>query len=440
MENLRNGLLKIISKIRKTPIIDEKTLREVIRDIQRELLKADVSVDIILDLSKRVKERIKDEKLPPGFSKRDLLLKVIYEELVRILGGEQKYEFKLKKKPYVIMLVGIQGSGKTTTAAKLANFFKKKGYRVGLIETDNFRPGAFDQLKQLASRINVPFYGDPNNPSSVDIALKGVEEMKNNKVDIIIVDTAGRHKEESKLLQEMKDLSSKINPDEIILVLDATIGKQAGPQAEAFHSATPIGSIIVTKLDGAARGGGALTAVAKTKAKISFIGVGEDIDEIEIFDPPSFVSRLLGMGDLKALIERFRAAEILDRKRAKAIASGKFTLLDLREQLEGIRKMGPLKKMLELLPSGVKLPKDFDKMSEENMKKWIAIMNSMTHEELLTPEIIDRSRINRIARGSGTKPSDVKALLTMYHKSKKLMKKLMKQRRRSIRGLEYFGA
>ena len=439
MESLRNGLLNIISKIKKAPLIDEKTLREVIRDIQRELLKADVSVDIILDLSKRVEERIKKEKLPPGFSKKDLLLKVIYEELVRILGGEEKYEFKLKKKPYIIMLVGVQGSGKTTTAAKLANFFKKKGYSVSLIEADNFRPGAYEQLKQLASRINVPFYGDPNNSSSIDIALKGVKKFLEDKTDIIIIDTAGRHKEEKELLKEMKELDAKIKPDEIILVLDGTIGKQAGPQAEAFHSATPLGSIIVTKLDGAARGGGALTAVAKTGAKISFIGMGEDIDELEVFNPPSFVSRLLGMGDLKALIERFRAAEILDKKRAEAIASGKFTLLDLREQLEGIRKMGPLRKMLDLLPSGIKLPKDFDKMSEENIKKWIAIMNSMTHEELLNPEIIDRHRINRIARGSGTKPSEVKSLLTMYHKSKKLMKKLMKQRRRNLRGLEYFG-
>lgn len=439
MESLRRGFANIVSKIRKVPIIDEKTLREVIRDIQRELLKADVSVDIILEISKRVEQRIKEEKLPPGFSKRELLLKVIYEELVRILGGEQPYELKIHKQPYVMMLVGIQGSGKTTTAAKLANFLKKKGYKVGLIAADNFRPGAYDQLKQLAEQVGVYFYGDPKNSSAIDIARKGLDYMLKEKVSIVIIDTAGRHKEERELLREMKEMEKAINPDEVILVLDGTIGKQAGPQAEAFHSATPIGSIIVTKLDGAARGGGALMAVAKTGAKIAFIGTGENIDELELFDPQSFVSRLLGMGALKALIERFRAAEMLDRKRAEAIASGKFTLLDMRDQFESLRKMGPLKRIMELLPSGLKLPKDFEKMSEESIDRWIAIMNSMTYEELLNPEIIDRSRIIRIARGSGTRPGDVKALLIAYHRSKKLMKKLMRQRRRSMRGLEYFG-
>ena len=322
---------------------------------------------------------------------------------------------------------------------KIQTSFKANKNGFGLIAADNFRPGAYDQLKQLAEQVGVYFYGDPKNSSAIDIARKGLDYMLKEKVGVVIIDTAGRHKEEKELLREMKEMEKAINPDEVILVLDGTIGKQAGPQAEAFHSATPIGSIIVTKLDGAARGGGALTAVAKTGAKIAFIGTGENIDELELFDPQSFVSRLLGMGDLKTLIERFRAAEMLDRKRAEAIASGKFTLLDMRVQFESLRKMGPLKKIMELLPSGLKLPKDFEKMSEESIDRWIAIMNSMTYEELLNPEIIDKSRIIRIARGSGTRPSDVKALLTAYHRSKKLMKKLMRQRRRSMRGLEYVG-
>lgn len=439
MESLRKGLTEIIAKIRKSSIIDERTLRELIRGIQRELLKADVSVEIVADLSRKVEERLRKEKMPPGFSKQELLIRIIYEELIRILGGESGYEIKLKKgASKVIMLVGIQGSGKTTTAGKLAYFFRNKGFKVALVCADNYRPGAVDQLRQLAEKVGAAFYGEENAPSAIDVAKKGVEMFKNEKYEAIIVDTAGRHKEEKELIEEMKRIASAVSPDEIILVLDGTIGKQAGVQAEAFHKATPIGSIIVTKLDGAARGGGALAAVVKTGARISFVGTGEKIEELEPFDPPSFVSRLLGMGDLKQLIERFRKAEALEKLRLTTLASGKFTLLDMKEQLESLTRMGPLRKLIELLPGGFRLPEGFEEAGEENLRKWVAIMNSMTQLELLKPEIIDRSRMLRIAKGSGTTVRDVKNLLEAYNRSRKLLKKMMRRAKR-FKGLDLPG-
>ena len=439
MESLKKGLSEIVAKIRRAPLVDEKVIREAIRNIQRELLKADVSVDIVAALSRRVEERAKKEKLPPGFSRRELLIRIIYEELIRMLGGESRYELKIEKgKTRTLMLVGIQGSGKTTTAAKLAYYLKNKGVRVALVCADNYRPGALHQLRQLAEYIGVPIYGEENARSAVEIAKNGVKRFKEEGYNVIIIDTAGRHKEEKELLKEMEEMAKAISPDEIVMVLDGTIGRQAGVQAEAFHKATPIGSIIITKLDGAARGGGALAAVARTGARISFIGVGEKVDEFEPFDPPSFVSRLLGMGDLRGLIERFKKAEALEKLRMSALASGKFTLLDMKEQLEGLTKMGPLRKLVELLPGGFKLPEGFEKESEENIRKWIAIMNSMTEEELLKPEIINRDRMVRIAKGSGTAVSDVKNLLSAYNKSRKIIKKMMRRAKR-YKGLDLTG-
>ena len=430
MKDLRKRLQSVISKIKRAPIIDEKTLNEILRDIQRALLYADVSVDLILQLTNNIKERIRKEKLPPGFSKRELLLKLVYDELIRMLGGEAKYKPLSKTgKTYTMILIGIEGSGKTTTAAKLAYFYKKRGFNTGIVCADNYRPGAYHQLRQLGEQIGVEVYGEANK-SAVEIALHGIEYFKKKKIDLIIIDTAGRHKDEEELMKEMDRLIAEVNPDEVVLVLDATIGRQAEKQAEAFNRIAKVRSIIVTKLDGAARGGGALAAVVKTGARISFIGTGEKIDELEIFDPPSFVSKLLGLGDLKALVEKFKSYEELDRKRLEAISKGDFTLVDLLDQLLALRKMGPLKKILDLLPGGYSLPKNFEETSEENVKKWIAIMQSMTKRELLHPEIIDRERMLRIAKGSGTSIRDVKALLKSYRMTKSYLRKFAKQRKK----------
>ncbi len=435
MEVLRRGLRQAIERLRKAPVVDQRTLNSFIRDVQRALLKADVSVDVVMELSERIRSRVREEKLPPGFSKRELLLRILYEELIALLGGEKPSAKVIPdKKPYVIMLVGIQGSGKTTTAAKLAYYYKKKRLRVGLVCADNYRPAAAEQLRQLAERAGVDFYVDSDRSSSVNMARRGVKALLEKGVDVVIIDTAGRHKDEEGLLNEMKEMYKAVKPNEVILVIDATIGKQAGAQAEAFHKVAPLGSIIVTKLDGAAKGGGALVAAAKTGARIKFIGIGEDIDEFEVFDPPSFVNRLLGMGDLRALAEKFREALAAEEARMKALATGKLTLLDLRDQLQAVAKMGSLSKLLELLPGSYKIP-GLGEEAEKNIKKWLAIMDSMTPEELRKPEIIDKRRIVRIARGSGTTPQDVRALLKAYRRMKKLYRQVLRRQKRAWRGM-----
>lgn len=426
MEQLRSGILRVLSLARRETVIDRTAIRKILKELERELLKADVSPQLVLDLSKKIEDKTLREDIPPGFSRRELLLKNLYEELVNLLGGERRHELKIGRGS-VILLVGLQGSGKTTTAAKLASYYKKRlGFKVGLICADNYRPGAFEQLEQLADAVGAEFYGRKD-ASPIDVAIEGVSELKKRRVDLIIIDTAGRHKEETALLQEVKEMAEKVHPDEVILVLDATIGKAAGSQAEAFYKAVPFGSIILTKMDGAARGGGALAAVARTGARIAFIGTGEKLDELEPFDPASFVSRLLGMGDLRALVDKVRSAQFAAA--SESLLSGRFTLLEFRQQLEELSKLGPLKKILELLPGGFQLTPELEKMGSENIRKWLAIMNSMTREELLKPEVIDRSRMIRIAKGSGTTVKDVKELIEAYRRSQKLLRQLSRSRK-----------
>ncbi|MEM3642073.1 MAG: signal recognition particle protein Srp19, partial [Candidatus Bathyarchaeia archaeon] len=327
-----------------------------------------------------------------------------------------------------------QGSGKTTAAAKLARYFQKRGLKPALICADTYRPGAFDQLQQLANRINVPIYGEAKARDPVKIALEGLKRFSDK--DIVIVDTAGRHKEERELIKEMKMLETKIEPDEVMLVVDGTIGQQALVQAKAFNEATSLGSILVTKLDGSARGGGALSAVAATGAPIKFISIGEKVDDIEPFVPSRFVGRLLGMGDLETLIEKVREAEVkVPEKKAKAILSGKFTLTDMYEQFEAMRKMGPFQKLLKMLPGmSYNLPEDMLEMAEDRLEKWRVIIQSMTPEERENPKVFNASRLRRVARGSGTSEKEVKELLKQYS----LMRKMLKTLRRKKR-LPFFG-
>jgi len=428
LEKLGSSLYDSLKKILRVSAIDEAAVKELVRDLQRALLLADVNVRLVLELSKRVEERALKEKIPPGISRREHVIKVVYEELTRFLG-EKAVPLKVNpKKRNVFMLVGIQGSGKTTTAAKLARYLQKRGYKTALICTDTYRPGAYAQLKQLASRINVPVYGDEKEKDAVKIALEGLRKFEN--YDVVLIDTAGRHKDEKSLIEEMKSLEKTINPDEIIMVIDGTIGQQAASQAAAFHKATPIGSIIVAKLDGSARGGGALSAVAAIGAPIKFIGTGEKIEDLEPFDPPRFTSRLLGMGDLQGLIEKVREAEVkVPEKKAKAFLSGKFTLADMYEQFEAMRSMGPISRILKMLPGfGYDIPDEMMNLAEEQMKKWKVIIQSMTPEERENPRIIKSSRTRRIARGSGTSERDVKMLIQQYNRLRKMIKSFRRKR------------
>ncbi len=424
MKQLIEGFTSIVKKVLSATYVDEELVRSVLRDIQRALLRADVSAELVLKLCKAIERRVKEEEPPPGFSKRELLLRAIYEELIKVLGGEKKPSVLPSKRPYVMLLVGLEGSGKTTSAAKLALFYKRRGFRVGLISTDVYRPGAMDQLKQLGDKVGVPVFIDKNSKDPVDIARRGIEHFKKEGIDVIIVDTAGRHRKEEYLIAELREIYREIKPDEVMLVLDASIGKQAGAQARAFKEAAAIDSIFLAKLDGSARGGGALMAVVETGAKIKFVGLGEDVEDIEVFDPPRFVSRLLGMGDIVGLIERMKAVEEHMKLMEEISKAKKVTLLTFMKQLEAIMKMGPLRKVLELIPGFSLLPlgEEQMKIGEEKLRKWYAILKSMTLEELLNPEIINASRMRRIARGSGTTVRDVKELLQAYEIFKKVSK------------------
>jgi len=433
LDRLGSSLNDALKKIFRAPVMDEKTVKELVRDLQRALLQADVNVKLVLEVSKRIEERALKEKVPPGVSRREHVVKVVYEELTRFLG-EKPASLKIEPgKRKILMLVGIQGSGKTTASGKLAKYFQKRGLKTALVCTDTYRPGAYDQLKQLAARANIPVYGEPKEKKSEKIALRGLKQF--NDYDLVIVDTAGRHKEEKGLIAEMKRLEKAIKPDEAILVIDGTIGQQAAVQAKALHEATPIGSILVSKLDGSARGGGALSAVAAIGAPIKFISAGEKLGDIEPFIPSRFVGRLLGMGDLQSLVEKVREAEVkVPEKKARAFLSGKFTLMDMYEQFESMKKMGPLKHLLKMIPGmSYNIPEEQMNMAEDALKKWRVIIQSMTPKEREKPKILSSSRIRRVARGSGTTEKEVKELIKQYNNMRKMMKSFRRKK------LPFFG-
>jgi signal recognition particle subunit SRP54 len=433
LQTLGKGLYTALKKIFRVPIVDEATVKELVRDIQRALLQADVNVKLVFEISKRIEERALGEKLPPGVSRREHVIKVVYEELTRFLG-EKPTPLQIKTgKTNILMLVGIQGSGKTTAAAKLARYFQKRGLKTALVCTDTYRPGALAQLEQLAKRINVPVYGDSKAKNSVKVARDGLEQFP--KYDVVLIDTAGRHKDETSLIKEMKEMEKAVKPTEVVLVVDGTIGQQAAIQAKAFHEATPIGSILVAKLDGSARGGGALSAVAAIGAPIKFIGTGEKINDIESFVPSRFVGRLLGMGDLQTLVEKVREAEVkVPEKKMRAILSGRFTLTDMYEQFESVKSMGPLRHLLKMIPGlSYDIPEDQMDIAEDRLKRWKVIIESMTPNEREKPKIFNASRIRRVARGAGTTEKEVKDLLKQHSMMRKMMKTLRRKK------LPFFG-
>jgi len=367
LEVLGEALNKALKKLTKG-VVDEKLIKEIVRDIQRALIAADVNIELVFQLSKNIEKRALEEKLPKGVSRKEHIIRIVYDELTKILGEEPEKIHLKPSESTIFLMIGIQGSGKTTTTGKLARFFQKRGFKVGVVCSDTWRPGAYQQLQQYCSPYNIEVFGDPEEKDAIKLAKNGngVKHFRKKKNDIIIVDTAGRHKEEKGLIEEMKKISKAINPDEIILVIDGTIGQQAMAQAKAFSSA---------------KGGGALSSAATTKAKIKFIGEGEKIDDIEEFDPKKFVSRLLGLGDLETLLKKVKeaATEEIDEKYAEKFMTGKFNLRDMYKQLEMVSNMGSLQKIMQMIPGmGFNLPKDVLETSEEKLKIYKIIMDSMT--------------------------------------------------------------
>jgi signal recognition particle subunit SRP54 len=426
LEKLGESLKNTLSRIARAVFVDEGLVNELVREIQRALLQADVNVKLVFDLSQKIKERALKEQAPRGLTKKEHLVNIVYEELVKFIGGE-KNELRLaEKRPNKIMLVGLFGSGKTTQAGKLARYFTKRGKSVALMGLDIHRPAAIDQLEQVGRNAKVPVLAmrGEKNPVRIYKAF----EKESNKFDILLIDTAGRDALSIELIAELKDVHNAVQPDESLLVISADIGQAAQSQAKAFHDAGAITGVIVTKMDGTAKGGGALSACAVTGAPVKFIGIGEKIDDLEQFNPPGFVSRLLGMGDIEALLEK--AKEAITEGEAKdlqqKLLKGEFSLIDLYQQMEAMSKMGPLGKILEMVPGfgQLKMPKEALQVQEGKLKKWKHAMNSMTKAELEDPEIIDANRMERIAKGSGIQTGDVRDLIKQYRQSKKLIKML----------------
>jgi signal recognition particle subunit SRP54 len=421
LEKLGDSLRRAVRRIIGATHVDESLVKEVVKDIQRAMIQADVNVKLVLELTKEVERRALTEKPPAGMTAREHTVRIIYDELVDLMGETKDLPIGKQR----IMMCGLYGSGKTTTIGKLAKHLQKRGLKVGLIAADVHRPAAFDQLSQIADQIHVPIYGDRDEKKAERVLKKGLDKFSD--YEVIIIDTSGRHSLENDLIKELKRLAKIARPDEIILVLDATIGQQAGPQARAFHEAVGVTGVVVSKIDGAAKGGGALSAVAETDADIMFVGTGEKLDDFERYDSSRFISRMLGMGDLETLMEK--AGEVLDEEKAEKIArkmlSGKFNLKDMYDQMEALTKMGPLQKLFSMMPGMPgKLSEDQIIETQRKLKKFKVIMNSMTREELENPRVIKSSRVMRIARGSGTNPKDVRELLKQYNMSRKAIKGL----------------
>jgi signal recognition particle subunit SRP54 len=438
LDNLRTGLRSALKKIVGASDINEELIDSLSKDVQRALLQSDVNVRLVLMITTNLKSRAINETPPKGLSRKDQIITILYGELAKLLGyagepiksvdksvdlnDEHIVSFKAGKQNIVLML-GVQGSGKTTVTVKFARWLTRHGYRVAVIGADTWRPGALTQLKMNCYKINVDVFGDENNKDAVQIVRDGLNYYKSQNMDVILIDTAGRHKEESGLLEEMNAMYKVAIPDLVLLVIDGTIGQQAYNQAKAFHETAPVGGIIITKLDGTAKGGGAIASSAATGAKVMFIGTGERIDDLEQFSPTRFVGRMLGMGDIKALLEMAKSLEVqADENQTKRLLGGKMTIEDFYAQMENVGKMG-FKNVIDNLPglSGMVKEDQLDAL-QGKMEKWRFIIQSMTKNEKRNPDIINDSRRKRIARGAGITEHDVKELVKQYNNSKTMMK------------------
>jgi len=400
----------------------------MIKEICSALLEADVNVKLVGNLRKSIKSAVNFKDLEPSVNKKRLIQKTVFDELVKLVDPHAE-PFKPKKgKPNVIMFVGLQGAGKTTTCTKLARHYQSRGFKACLVCADTFRAGAFDQLKQNATKAKIPYYGSLTQTDPAVVAKEGVDKFKKERFDIIIVDTSGRHRQEEALFKEMQDIQEAVKPDQTIMVLDSSIGQQAEAQSKAFKEAADFGAIIITKTDGNASGGGAISAVAATRTPIVFIGTGEHMLDLERFAPQQFVSKLLGMGDMQGLVEHVQSLKLDQKDTMKHIAEGVFTIRDLRDQLSNIMKMGPLSKMAGMIPgmSGMMQGMD-DEEGSMKLKRMIYICDSMTAKELDSDGkmfIEQPTRMTRIAHGSGTSVREVEDILTQHKMMAGMAKKM----------------
>jgi len=414
LEKLSNAITNSVRKITNAIFVDKKLVDEIVKEIQRSLIEADVNVELVFALSQKIRKLALDETIK-GIDKKEQLIKLIHDEIQLLLG--EKKELKLGKKDKILFL-GLYGSGKTTTISKIGFYYAKRGKKVALLGLDTQRPAAMDQLEQMAGKANVPCFIDKKEKNPIKIYEKYEKEL--DKYELVLIDTAGRDGLNKDLIKEITQIEKKTKPTFRILVMPADIGQAAKTQASEFQKALSIDGVIITRMDGTSKAGGALTACAETKAPVFFIGVGERVHEIETFDPSSFISRLLGMGDLNSLLEKVKSAT--DEKQQKRIEErlkeGKFTLLDLYSQLESVNKMGSFDKLLGMIPGmgQAKIPEGMIQKQEDKMKHWKNAINSMTEEEIENPEILEKQteRISRVSKGSGTTTSEIRELLKQY--------------------------
>jgi len=411
------SLRKAIEQLR-TSGADKETVKEVIKELQRALIAADVEIRLVFDLSKKIETEAFKE-LPEGINRREHIIKATYDSLAELLGGT---EAKVPERPKKILLVGLFGFGKTTTCGKLAHYYQKRGMKVGIICADTYRPAAFEQLKQICEKIKVPLFGNPKEKNAGKVVGEALKQAKG--FDLLICDSAGRNALDKELEKEIKEINSVFKPEEKWLVLGADIGQVAKKQAAAFHEAVGVNGVIITRMDGSAKGGGALAACNATKSPVYFIGMGEHVDDLQAFDSTRFLSRIMGYGDLQALLEKAKEAYEEEPMDLEQLISGEFTLQAFYEQLKAARKIGPLGKVLDMMGMKQQLPKEMADMGEEKLDSFKIIMDSMTMREKIDPEIINSSRIARIAKGSGKTQENVRELLKNFKRMKKAFRKL----------------
>ncbi|GAB0490578.1 hypothetical protein MMPV_001815 [Pyropia vietnamensis] len=428
LNELGGKISAAIRRMSNNTVPDETVLKQMLSEIARALLEADVNVRVVQQLRGNVLSAVDLSSLGAGVNKVKLIQKAVFDELCRMLdAGQKAVPLKRGHGSNVVMFVGLQGNGKTTTCAKFAYHYSRKGWKTCLVCADTFRAGAFDQLKQNATKAKIPFYGSYTETDPVAIATAGVQRFRADGYDLIVVDTSGRHKQEVALFEEMEQMASAVKPTSIVFVMDSSIGQAAHDQAAAFRSRVAVGSVIITKLDGHAKGGGALSAVAATQSPITFIGTGEHMDDFEPFVAERFVGRLLGMGDVSGLMTTMKDAGLANNAdMVKRLTGGVFTLRDMSEQFEGIARMGPLDKVMGMIPGlSSMLPDGAVGNGSEGAKRIQAfgyIMDAMTDEELDNPKVVwCTSRIRRVARGSGRHVAEVEALLVEYRRFAKMV-------------------
>jgi len=420
-DTLGNALKSGVKKISNAIFVDKKLIDGIVKDIQKALIEADVSIELVFSLSQKIKKLAYDESIK-GIDKKEQLITLIHDEIEHLLGEEK--ELKLSKKSS-IMFVGLYGSGKTTTIAKLGFYYAKRGRKVALLGLDVDRPAAMDQLEQMAKKAKVASFIDKGEKDPLKIIAKYKKDLE--KYDLVLIDTAGRDGLNDELISQIEMLDKKLQPEHRILVMPGDIGQSAKKQSEEFRKALNIDGVMITRMDGTSKGGGALTACAETGASVYFIGLGEQLHEIERFNPKSFISRLLGMGDLESLLEKVKSAtdEGYQQRMEERLKEGKFTFLDLYSQLEQMNKMGSMDKLVGMIPgmSSAKVPKDVMAKQEAKMKHWKSAISSMTEEEIENPEILEKQtkRISRIAKGSGTTTTELRELLKQYKMLKEMM-------------------